>query len=164
MCVVYLLNSVQNPNDLSFHVGEIIEIVEETNLEWWMGRNKAGKKGHFPAAYVERLHPRSVSPSTFPRSRPSQDSNYGLPAPNYSSPPGPPQYSSPPSVPQPYYPPPHGHPPVGQGGYIPPPRPPYNNNSYPGNPPVAQPAPQQPPKNGRFGNLGATVGLPVMQI
>jgi hypothetical protein len=44
---------------------------------------------------------------------------------------------------------------------MPPSGPTYNNNSYSGGPPVAQPVPQQPPKKGRFGGLGTTVGLPV---
>jgi hypothetical protein len=160
-----LLNSWQDPNDLSFHVGEIIEIVNETNADWWTGRNKAGKEGLFPSSYVEKLPPRSVSPLSsfpeFPKSRTSLDSKYGLTGPQYPSPPGPPQYSAPQSVQQQYYPPPSGPPPA--GGYMPPPAPTYNN-SYPGNPPVAQPIPQQPPKKGRFGGLGATVGLLIVHI
>ncbi|KAG1747149.1 SH3-domain-containing protein [Suillus paluster] len=152
----------EDPNDLSFHTGEIIEIVKETNADWWTGRNKVGKQGLFPSTYVEKLAPRSVSPPSFPefpKTRTSVDSKYGLNSePKYpsSGPLGPPQYSSPPySVPQPVqqqYPPPLGPPPT--GGY-PPPGPPYN--SYTGNPPVVQPVPQQPPKKGRFGNLGSTM-------
>ncbi|KAG2347696.1 SH3-domain-containing protein [Suillus weaverae] len=162
----------EDPNDLSFHAGDIIEIVKETNVDWWTGRSKAGKQGLFPASYVERLAPRSVSPPPisfpeFPKTRTSLDSKYGLASePKYMSPglPGPPQYSSPQSVQQ-QYPPPPGppaggyHPPGPPAGGYPPPSgplgPPYN--SYSGNPPVAQPVPQQPPKKGRFGNLGTTM-------
>ncbi|OJA16406.1 hypothetical protein AZE42_05507 [Rhizopogon vesiculosus] len=143
----------EDPNDVSFHAGEIIEIVKETNADWWTGRNKAGKEGLFPSVYVEKLPPRSVSPlsfSEFPNSRTSLDSKYGLTEPKYSTPPGPPQYSSPQSL-QPHYPPPSGPP---AGGYMPPPSGPTYDNSYSGNPPVAQPIPQQPPKKGRFGGLG----------
>ncbi|KAG2110923.1 SH3-domain-containing protein [Suillus discolor] len=161
----------EDPNDLSFNAGDIIEIVKETNADWWTGRGKTGKQGLFPATYVEKLAPRSVSPPMsfpeFPKTRTSLDSKYGLASePKYIPPglPGPPQYSSPQPVVQQYPPPPGpptgGYHPPGPpaGGYPPPsgpPGPPYN--PYPGNPPVAQPVPQQPPKKGRFGNLGATM-------
>ncbi|KAG1750727.1 SH3-domain-containing protein [Suillus lakei] len=161
----------EDPNDLSFRAGEIIEIVKETNVDWWTGRSKAGKQGLFPATYVERLAPRSVSPPLsfpeFSKTRTSLDSKYGSNSePKYMSPglPGPPQYSSPQPLQQ-QYPPPPGppasgyHPPGPPAGGYPPPSgplaPPYN--PYPGNPPVAQPVPQQPPKKGRFGNLGSTM-------
>ncbi|KAG2147623.1 SH3-domain-containing protein [Suillus clintonianus] len=154
----------EDPNDLSFNTGEIIEIVKETNEDWWTGRNKAGKQGLFPATYVEKLAPRSASPPPmsfpeFPKTRTSLDSKYGLTSePKYTSsgPPGPPQYSAPQPMQQ-QYPPPPGPP---AGGYQPPGPPvggypPYN--SYSAIPPVAQPVPQQPPKKGRFGNLGSTM-------
>jgi hypothetical protein len=164
VCAMNLLNPWQDPNDLSLYVGEIIEIVKEANADWWTGRNKAGKEGLFPSVYVEKLPPRSISPLSsfpeFPKSRTSSDSNlkYGLTEPKYPSPPGPPHYSSPQSGLQ-QYPPPSGPPPT--GGYMPPSGPTYHN-SYPVNPPVAQPVPQQPPKKGRFGGLGATVSLPAV--
>ncbi|KAF8968032.1 hypothetical protein BDZ97DRAFT_1800581, partial [Flammula alnicola] len=41
-------------DDLSFSPGDIIEIVEETNADWWTGRVH-GKQGLFPSTYVERL-------------------------------------------------------------------------------------------------------------
>ncbi|KAG1851611.1 SH3-domain-containing protein [Suillus subalutaceus] len=171
----------EDPNDLSFHAGDIIEIVKETNVDWWTGRIKSGKQGLFPSTYVERLAPRSVSPPPmsfpeFQKTGTSSDSKYGLASePKYMPPglPGPPQYSSPQPVQQPYPPPPGPPPGPPTGGYPAPPAsgylspgppvggypppsgplvPPYN--SYSGNPPVAQPVPQQPPKKGRFGNLG----------
>ncbi|KAG2058568.1 SH3-domain-containing protein [Suillus hirtellus] len=161
----------EDPNDLSFNAGDIIEIVKETNADWWTGRSKTGKQGLFPATYVEKLASRSVSPPMsfpeLPKTRTSLDSKYGLTSePKYMPPglPGPPQYSSSQPVVQQYPPPPGppagGYHPPGPpaGGYPPPsgpPGPPYN--PYSGNPPVAQPVPQQPPKKGRFGNLGATM-------
>ncbi|KAF8802507.1 SH3-domain-containing protein [Phlegmacium glaucopus] len=50
----------QDPNDLSFAAGDIIEIVEETNADWWTGRVN-GKQGLFPSTYVERLAPAAAS-------------------------------------------------------------------------------------------------------
>ncbi|KAJ3508104.1 hypothetical protein NLJ89_g5935 [Agrocybe chaxingu] len=43
-------------NDLSFAAGDIIEIVDETNPDWWTGRVH-GRQGIFPSAYVERIAP-----------------------------------------------------------------------------------------------------------
>lgn len=37
-------------------VGDTIDIVEETNADWWTGRNK-GKQGLFPSNYVQKLPP-----------------------------------------------------------------------------------------------------------
>jgi len=158
VCTTDLLKPWQDPNDLSFQVGEIVEIVKETNADWWTGRNRAGKEGLFPSSYVEKLAPRSISPLAFPefpKTRTSHDLKYGLTEPKYPPPSGPPQYSAP-QPPQQQYPPPSGPPPA--SGYLPPSGPSYN--PYPGSPPVAQPIPQQPPKKSRFGGLGTTVGLP----
>jgi hypothetical protein len=42
---------------LSFAAGDTIEIVDETNADWWTGRVN-GKQGLFPSTYVEKLaHP-----------------------------------------------------------------------------------------------------------
>jgi hypothetical protein len=41
-------------SDLSFAAGDIIEIVEETNADWWTGRVH-GKQGLMPSSYVEKL-------------------------------------------------------------------------------------------------------------
>ncbi|KAI4522939.1 SH3-domain-containing protein [Schizophyllum commune Loenen D] len=43
-----------DPDDLSFSEGDVIEIVEETNADWWTGRAR-GKQGLFPATYVEKI-------------------------------------------------------------------------------------------------------------
>ncbi|KAL5485776.1 hypothetical protein ACEPAI_6817 [Sanghuangporus weigelae] len=44
----------QDPDDLSFRSGDIIEIVEETNADWWTGRFN-GKQGLLPSNHVEKL-------------------------------------------------------------------------------------------------------------
>ncbi|KAF8907371.1 SH3 domain-containing protein [Gymnopilus junonius] len=46
--------SGEDSDDLAFEAGDIVEIVEETNADWWTGRVN-GKQGLFPSAYVERL-------------------------------------------------------------------------------------------------------------
>lgn len=51
--------TMEDSDDLSFSAGDIIEIVEETNADWWMGRVN-GKQALFPSSYVERV--RSVPP------------------------------------------------------------------------------------------------------
>ncbi|EAU85065.2 hypothetical protein CC1G_04161 [Coprinopsis cinerea okayama7 len=43
-----------DPNDLQFSAGDIIDIIEETNADWWKGRFN-GKEGLLPANYVEKL-------------------------------------------------------------------------------------------------------------
>ncbi|KAF9453483.1 SH3-domain-containing protein, partial [Macrolepiota fuliginosa MF-IS2] len=44
----------QDAGDLSIQQGDVIEILEETNGDWWTGRLN-GRQGLFPAAYVERV-------------------------------------------------------------------------------------------------------------
>ena len=56
---------LQDPDDLSFSEGDVIEIVEETNADWWTGRAR-GKQGLFPATYVEKI----TAPSPPARSLP----------------------------------------------------------------------------------------------
>jgi len=51
--------------------GDIIDIVEETNADWWTGRN-GGQKGLFPSNYVQKLPPE-------PSSQPYQEKPYGAP-------------------------------------------------------------------------------------
>ncbi|KAG7089634.1 hypothetical protein E1B28_011297 [Marasmius oreades] len=53
--------------DLSFSAGDIIEIVEETNPDWWMGRVH-GKQALFPSSYVERIQ--GLAPPTPARAVP----------------------------------------------------------------------------------------------
>ncbi len=47
-------NYSQDGGDLSIQKGDIIDIVEETNADWWTGRVN-GRQGVFPASYVERI-------------------------------------------------------------------------------------------------------------
>ncbi|THH27389.1 hypothetical protein EUX98_g6798 [Antrodiella citrinella] len=44
----------QEVNDLSFSPGEIVEIVDETNADWWTGKCR-GKQGLFPSNHVEKI-------------------------------------------------------------------------------------------------------------
>ncbi|KAI6107915.1 SH3-domain-containing protein [Pisolithus sp. B1] len=51
------------PNDLSFAAGETIEIVSETNEDWWLGRAR-GREALFPANYVEKVaHDSKAAPT-----------------------------------------------------------------------------------------------------
>ena len=43
-----------DPNDLTFSAGDIIDIVEETNADWWRGRFN-GKEGLVPSNYMEKI-------------------------------------------------------------------------------------------------------------
>ncbi|KAH9974840.1 hypothetical protein BJV74DRAFT_863315 [Russula compacta] len=132
------------PNDLSFRAGDIIEVVAETNTDWWTGRVN-GKQGLFPSNYVEKISP-SISPPSYP---PPSEARRVSPTPPPVT-----YQSSPPAPYQPVY---NGPP---QGGYQPPPPQPYN--PYTG--PPMQPPPQQvvvqqeprsqPAKPNRFGGLG----------
>jgi len=132
-------DNASEPNDLSFRAGDIIEIVAETNEDWWTGRLN-GRQGLFPSNYVEKI---SGSPPSYPApSDARRVSPAASPVPYQSGPPVPyqPVYSGPPP-----------------GGYQAPPPQPYN--SYSG--PPAQLPPQQavvqqapPPKPNRFGGLG----------
>jgi hypothetical protein len=44
----------QQPEDLSFSAGDIIEIVTEINVDWWEGRVN-GRQALFPSSYVEKI-------------------------------------------------------------------------------------------------------------
>ena len=61
----------KEPNDLTMSTGDIIDIVAETNADWWTGRNR-GKQGLFPSNYVQKLPP-EASP------QPYQEKPYGVP-------------------------------------------------------------------------------------
>jgi len=132
------------PNDLSFRAGDIIEVVAETNSDWWTGKVN-GRQGLFPSNYVEKV-PRPASPPSY-----ATPSEFRGPSPAVS--PAPPQ-SGPPV---PYQPPYNGPP---QGGYQPQPVQPYNQYvGPPSQPPpqqvvVQQAPPSQPAKPNRFGGLG----------
>ncbi|ESK88797.1 hypothetical protein Moror_17131 [Moniliophthora roreri MCA 2997] len=145
-----------DPNDLSFQAGDIIEVVAETNQDWWTGRHN-GREGLFPSNYVEKLPPTSLPPKPSPRPYEKMNS---------PAPPGPPTHA-----PMPHYAPPPG-PPGGYaprynppGGYQgpPPPHPVYTPYSAvpPPAPASAPPAPvaaAEPQKESKFGSLGNTLG------
>ncbi|KIY66556.1 SH3-domain-containing protein [Cylindrobasidium torrendii FP15055 ss-10] len=135
----------QDPKDLSFRAGDIIEIVSETNPDWWTGRNN-GQEGLFPANYVERL---PGNPSPAPPAMPRGPGGYSSPPPSgYNAPPQP-SYA-------PTYHPPAG-PPVGyQPPYQPPPQPQYQPYTPPPQPQVVQQ--QEEPKKSRFGFGGGGGG------
>ncbi|TCD67066.1 hypothetical protein EIP91_000579 [Steccherinum ochraceum] len=126
----------QEPNDLSFSSGEIVEIVDETNADWWTGKCR-GKQGLFPSNHVEKIAGSAPSPSPSPAAVPVHavppapaPSSYAPPA---WSPPGPPMPSMPMPAQSGYpmsyqnekaapYPPYGAPPPPGPGpGYGPPP-------------------------------------------
>lgn len=44
----------QDPNDLAFSAGDMIEIVAETNEDWWLGRAH-GREGLLPSNHVEKV-------------------------------------------------------------------------------------------------------------
>jgi len=128
------------PNDLSFRTGDIIEVVAETNADWWTGRIN-GEQGLFPSNYVEKISSSLSPPSYRPPNEvrgPSPANalapyNGGPPAPYQAGYNGPPQgYQSQP--PQPYNP------------YMGPPSQPPPPQQV-----VIQQAPAQPAKPSRLG-------------
>lgn len=57
--------------------GDIIDIVDETNADWWTGRNR-GKQGLFPSNYVQKLPPEASSqPHQEKAHDPTGYTNYG---------------------------------------------------------------------------------------
>ncbi|KAI5934749.1 GRB2-related adapter protein isoform X1 [Manis javanica] len=47
--------SAQDPSQLSFHRGDIIEVLERLDPHWWRGRF-CGRVGLFPQSYVQPVH------------------------------------------------------------------------------------------------------------
>lgn len=125
---------LQERNDLSFSSGEIIEVIDETNSDWWTGKCR-GRQGLFPSNYVEKID------SSAPVGSPSPP--MGMPmapmAPMQMGPP-PSSYSSPMSEKTVYQPYPG---PVG---------PPVNAQ-----PQIIVQQQEPPKKHSRFGGLGNTV-------
>ncbi|KAK0450034.1 SH3 domain-containing protein [Armillaria borealis] len=124
--------SRQDPHDLSFRAGDVIEIVAEANADWWTGRHN-GVEGLFPSNYVERLPPDTAVVEKAAT------------------------YNPPPTAPYPLYQPPMGPP----TGYGPSPSQ-YNSSYPTYQPPPPQPAPTQvttqvtveEPKKSKFGGGG----------
>ncbi|CCM07059.1 uncharacterized protein FIBRA_09381 [Fibroporia radiculosa] len=59
----------QEPNDLSFSAGEMVEVVDETNADWWTGKCR-GRQGLFPSNHVEKISSASI-PLNVPLPMPS---------------------------------------------------------------------------------------------
>ncbi|TFK50037.1 SH3-domain-containing protein [Heliocybe sulcata] len=57
-----------DPSDLVFHPGDIIDILEETNDDWWLGRVR-GKEGLFPSNHVAKVDT-PPTPAVSPRAVP----------------------------------------------------------------------------------------------
>ncbi|KIK63224.1 hypothetical protein GYMLUDRAFT_163590 [Collybiopsis luxurians FD-317 M1] len=55
-----------DPSDLSFSAGDMVEIIEKTNADWWTG-SVNGRQALFPSAYVEIVvAPEPVAPAAMP--------------------------------------------------------------------------------------------------
>ncbi|CEP19226.1 hypothetical protein [Parasitella parasitica] len=127
----------ENPSDLTLRRGDIIQLTELINDDWWKG-SLNGKTGIFPRNYVKRLEPfiseKKLNPPATPVRNQQHDSYNYSPVPpkqdSYNYPPPPSSYS--PAPPQQ----------MQSGGYAPPPQqniyaPPFaQSNSYA--PPPAQ--------------------------
>ena len=79
---------LKEPNDLTMSAGDIIDIVEETNADWWTGRNR-GKQGLIPSNYVQKFPP-GPSPQPYPEKAHIAPgyTNYGNPPPPQQMNPG----------------------------------------------------------------------------
>ncbi|KAF8896516.1 hypothetical protein BD779DRAFT_1668288 [Infundibulicybe gibba] len=62
---IWAYNEDNRPRRPLLSAGDIIEIVDETNQDWWTGRIN-GKQALFPANYVERLPPAAAPARTLP--------------------------------------------------------------------------------------------------
>lgn len=133
----------QDPNDLTFRAGEIFEVITETNPDWWTGSHN-GRQGLFPSNYVERLD--ESSQLTAKPTSPAHDRNFASQSYSYQQhqpPMGPPLPMGPPSNV-------YQNQPVAYNPYM---APPGTVAAQP-----AAPIPEQPPKKGKFGGMGNTVG------
>ena len=52
----------QDGDELTLHVGEIVDFMEEVEEGWWKGRLH-GKVGVFPSNFVELVEEKDVTPS-----------------------------------------------------------------------------------------------------
>jgi len=143
---------LQDPNDLSFRAGDVVDITAQTNTDWWTGSHR-GKQGLFPVSYVERLPP-SASSGFAPPTAPAP---YGSLL-SHAGPEKVPVHSPAPSAPYPPYQPAGGYQPPPPGGAYNPYGGPAQPQSPPSNTAVANP--EQPPKKSKFGGkFGSTVCL-----
>ncbi|KAF7773388.1 hypothetical protein Agabi119p4_5555 [Agaricus bisporus var. burnettii] len=79
--------SGQDESDLSIKEGDVIEIVEETNGDWWTGRLD-GRQGVFPANFVEKIKD-SASTSQKPVYKPFRAAYHGMDQPSAAPAPAP---------------------------------------------------------------------------
>ena len=139
---------------MPFSAGDIIEIIDETNADWWRGRFN-GKEGLFPSNYVEKLNARAPSPppsavrppSFAPPAFPPAGAQYS----SYSTPVASSAQSSWGRSPSPV-PPIYQSPPVKQDYYVSQPAGPVVYQS-----PNSAPPPPAAPKPSKFSGLGGTV-------
>lgn len=52
----YDFNTSSN-EELPFKKGDVLEIIEQSENDWWMGRNASGQTGFIPRAYVKECQP-----------------------------------------------------------------------------------------------------------
>ncbi|KAI8338520.1 SH3 domain-containing protein [Chlamydoabsidia padenii] len=126
----------QNSEDLSFQRGDIIQVTEHVNNDWWKGTLR-GRTGLFPSTYVQKcMTPRKEKPT--PPSTPSRNSMPPPPPPasgNYGYPLPPPSNT------------------VTNYAYPPPPAQQYNNGGYA--PPPVQSVPEQQVSSSSGGNVAS---------
>ncbi|KDQ14338.1 hypothetical protein BOTBODRAFT_32805 [Botryobasidium botryosum FD-172 SS1] len=141
--------------DLPFKQGDVIDIIDESNPDWWTGRLN-GREGMFPSNHVEKVATPVRSPPPPPPSYNSPQIGYSNEKAHYNAPPsGPPARNV-------YAPPPPSGPPNGGSTYTPyPPPSPYpgpGTYSTPPPPsapaPAATPAPAEEEKKKKFGGVG----------
>ncbi|KAI7855105.1 SH3 domain-containing protein [Circinella umbellata] len=158
-----------NPQDLSFKQGDIIQVTEKVNNDWWRGSCN-GKTGLFPSNYVAEKQAAAVNntppppppPATntsMPGTPPVQEKGAPPPSPYGANQggayPPPPSYNAPP----PSY---GGAPPTSYPTYSAPP--PAQSQSYAGAPPPVQqaaysaPPPQEAPTSSSGGHSGGMGG------
>ncbi|KAF7729541.1 hypothetical protein EC973_004215 [Apophysomyces ossiformis] len=139
----------ENPAaDLSFNKGDIIQVTEYVNNDWWRG-SLHGRSGMFPSNYVQKkttAPPSTASKHASPPPPPPPSLGMSPPPPPPPSGPGNNSYAYPPPPPAsgsgPYaYPPPPA--PSGYNSYPPPP--PANYGAAAPPPPPAQPVPTYAP-------------------
>ena len=46
---------LQDPEDLPFKKGEILEVITKDEEKWWMARNADGQTGQIPVPYVTKV-------------------------------------------------------------------------------------------------------------
>ncbi|KAK5876283.1 hypothetical protein CesoFtcFv8_025651 [Champsocephalus esox] len=57
---LYPFSGDQHPQGLSFHAGDMIEVLQAAPGGWWRGQRE-GSSGWFPSSYVQVLEVRDIS-------------------------------------------------------------------------------------------------------